>query len=166
MTTETWNSTKAEWRRAFEALVGDFRPKYLAEVQRLAESLRSEFEAGGLRGYLDDDDNADPSDPRPMDRLEDLCAEHFGIQVARSDHGDLTERDPVLAQLVVASSPSADDVSEDAGYRGIPGSVRATYASARDVFAVAIARGWRKLEKGEWTPEVPTILRWAQEVRS
>jgi hypothetical protein len=165
-THKTWNVTRAAARAAFEALVVQFRPLYLAEVARLAETLRPKFESGELRGYTDEDDDARVGQAVPMDRLEDLCNEHFGLQAPGTFEGGIVDRDPVTAELVLAASPSAEDVIND-GNRGHARSTLAMFAAARDVLAFAIARGWRKPRSDEeWTPGLAAILKMAQEVRS
>jgi hypothetical protein len=147
MAFETWGDTKAAWRSSFDALVERFRPLYLAEVVRCAETLRPRFESGELHGYRPDDDGDVSSESlAPMDRLEDLCAEHFGIrvdEVERVEDGRSylydVERDPRTADMILEVSPSAEGGSVTG--QDVP-SFNAKYSIAWDVLAVARARGW------------------------
>ncbi|WP_242344019.1 hypothetical protein [Anaeromyxobacter terrae] len=167
--TETWSDTRASWRAAHEALIERFRPLYIAELERFAETLRPRFEAGELRGYIDELDDGAGRDVRlPMDRLEDLCAEYFGIAVGRRwrDFDD-EDADRLTAQLILAASPAGAAVL-NSNNRGVTLPALATWAVTRDVFSVAIVRGWRVPDEArdEWTPEPHIIATWANEVRS
>lgn len=140
----TWSDTGASWRRAQEELAAKFRPLYLAELERFAETLRPRFESGELHGCTDDDINAGA-------RLEALCMEHFGLRVV----------DPATADMILAVSPSAGQASDP---NQEVSSFNASYACAWDVLAVARARGW-------YTPaadEEPALeaSRWAHEARA
>lgn len=121
-----WGATKGSWNAGQKALVDRFRPLYLAEVARFAEALRPQFEAGELRGYREEIDGVDLGRATPLERLEDMCAEHFGL---RTDHA--------AEGLVISVSPSAAAATlSGAGVRN------AVFACAWDVLAVARARGW------------------------
>jgi hypothetical protein len=141
MAHETWGDTKATWRAAQEALVERFRPLYLAEVERFAEELRPQFEAGELRGHCAEDlerEDTEEGFRAPFWRLEDLCAAHFGIEVDHVD-GYRVERDPATAALILATSPSAEATYDDG--QGLPSS-HAKQAISWDVLVIARARGW------------------------
>lgn len=155
-----WNEAKACWQAAQEALVARFRPEYLAEVVRLAETLRREFEAGGIYGYRGGD-NGTAIESTPIERLEELCAEHFGIQVddeERDGNAYQVERDFMTARMILAVSPSADGAS-DPGVEAE--SFNARVAAAWDVLAVARARGWYNPTPDESPDAAET--RWALE---
>jgi hypothetical protein len=165
----------AAWPAAFRELVERFRPSYMVEIVRLAERLRPGFESGEFRGYIgevDDDVDWGTGLPRktllPMERLEDLCAEHFGIAEGRN-WGDFNSQnaDRLTSQLILEVSPAKEDVVTETN-RGATLPALASWALSQDVLSVAIVRGWRVPDaaRDEWTPEPSLIAQWAREVLS
>lgn len=156
---EKWDEAKVSWQAAQEALVARLRPLYLAEVARFAETLRPDFEAGRLYGYRGGD-NGTSIESTPIGRLEELCAEHFGIQVddeERDGNAYQVERDFMTARMILAVSPSADGASDPGAEAE---SFNAQFAAAWDVLAVARARGWYKPTPDE-SPDVEET-RWVE----
>ncbi len=131
MAYETWSDTRAAWRASFEALVARFRPAYLAELERFAETLRPLFASGALRGATDDDQDG-------LEALELLAAAHFGIQV-HEEKNRFLEDDETTAKMILAVSPSGDEAYCDGQEIA---SFNAAYAVSWDVLAIARARAW------------------------
>jgi hypothetical protein len=157
---KTWKETQGAWRMAYDRLIEQFRPLYFAEVQRLAEKLRPQFKAGRVGGILDAPDGE--IDPEAIDRLEDVCADYFGVSEGRAwDDWDNPKADRMTAHLILAVSPSASYVC-DGAMRGSTPSELATMAAANDVLACAIARRWHvpNEERDESTPGLATITLW------
>ncbi len=162
MLNETWNGTMA-------AVLEQLRAAYMAEVQRFAETLRPRFESGELRGYTDDDGVRDmrerPGKPRPgawrapLFRLEDLCEQHFGLDVDAPETDAAAQEVFRRAYLIRSVSPSDALLTEDAQ----PIAGQATIAVAGDVLAIARARGWYE----PTVDEDPSLEKtaWAQEAR-
>src|SRR5512138_3205272 len=166
MAHETWSETTTAWRREHAALVAKFRPKYLAELERFAETLQPRFEAGELRGITDDDCDREMFGTgdrwrSPIWKLADLCREHFGIErTYKVGEVRARERDPVTAELILACSPSAEEVQLHVDDTASASSVAAD-AITWDVIAIARARGWYTPTEGE-EPALEST-RWAEE---
>jgi hypothetical protein len=149
-----------EGRVAWDRFVAESRPRYVAEIHRLATRLRGKFERKEIGGVLDALEprrvrgRATDEDSRPYDRLWELCGRHFGL--LRSDWR--------AARVVLSVSPSADwAVAHESG--SDPPTI-ATAAAAQDVQALAIALGWSvpDKERAESVPSKQRVLWWARAV--
>lgn len=131
---EAWPDAVAEMKAATDAIVARFRPAYLAEVRRFAEELRPRFESGELYGYRSEDEDG-------MDRLENLCAERFGVEVRQvPDDVRYYVGDEETANMINAVSPSAPHWEPESEWNH-PGYC-AKACIAFDVIAVARALGF------------------------
>lgn len=106
---------------------------YLAEVERFTEELRPRFESGEVGAW-------DGNDTGPTDRLEELCAERFGLQVTKIGWGEYEGGDLEQALLILFVSPSSDSV--DRGANWAHECLAAAAAVATDVLASARRCGW------------------------
>ena len=157
----TWRSALAAWPEAVAAMkassaaiVERFRPAYFAELRRFTEELRPRFAAGELYGYRGDDDQ------EGQDRLEELCAERFGVEVRRVEGEEVG--DEITANMINAVSPSAEHwMPEEDWYH--PGYC-AQACAAFDVLAVARALGIHRPAPDEAPGE--KLTKWAQGVFS
>lgn len=171
-----------EWQKAEAEALASLRAAYLADLNRLALSLRPRFESGELRGYNDRDGDEEDEARRafflthpgpsgdggdayakfvrerpklPPDILDDACAEFFGLDEAAQerDFGAAFRR----ASLLRSVSPG-DEHTEDAQ----PNIGQAVIAVSLDVIAIARARGWYEPTPDECPPQEWT--RWAKEI--
>lgn len=143
----TWSDIRASWRRAKEELLGRFRPLYLVELERFAETLRPRFEAGELYGYRDDEAG--------REQLDGAIEAHFGLEVPDGDEA--------TAHLILAVSPSASDEELADNIQSSDWShvaCAAREAVLCDVLGVARARGWYTADAGE-APAFD-LSRWAR----
>jgi hypothetical protein len=162
-----WTSATADWHAAQARLVERFRPAYLAELERFAEELRPGFVSGELRGYRDVDEGlgydarqaGDEDYIDPDARLEELCAEHFGLEVEQA--GSTYVGDEAMANLILAMSPAAEHWQPGTGWYH-PAN-RATLCVAWDVLAIARALGIYEATADE-SPSLEATA-WAREVR-
>lgn len=114
-----WPDAVAEMKAQTDAIVARFRPAYFEEVRKLAETLRPRIATEELSDYPADDDDETPFlDGRH--RLEELCAEHFGVVVTANRQTGECHGDEVLAEMICAVSPSAErwDPREDWSHPG------------------------------------------------
>lgn len=137
MTTKrTWIDTKA---------LSVLRAAYLAEVERFAEGLRPRFEAGELRKNVPSDYPAAQTPgaipDTPMERLERLCEERFGLNGRRYYEARIPEVE-AAAHLVLAVSPHVVVAVDDDDGAMIWD--QACHAVALDVLASARSRGWTR----------------------
>jgi hypothetical protein len=112
------------------------RAAYLAEVERLAETLRPRFESGELHGWNSPSDPADSSN-HPTMRLEDELAEYVC--------------DFPSAYLVLACSPAETGI--DGGICLADAQSAARECLVTDVFRAARERGWWRPGADEYIGE-------------
>lgn len=116
------------------------RRDYLGRVKAFAEELRPRFKAGELHCYRD----SDPEMDMPMDRLEVLCRERFGLTVTERQVGNgftYLDGDEPSAHVILAVSPMAKEITEISGASDSPCD-SAAMAAAHDVLTVARERRW------------------------
>jgi hypothetical protein len=165
--TKSWPQAAAGWHAAQKALIERFRPAYFAELQRFAEELRPAFASGELRGFRDEDEKGydarqagEEEYTTPDQKIEDLCAERFGLEIENVRGRRVG--DEAMANLILAVSPTAaaGHWAADGGWLHPAG--RAACCAAWDLTAVARAMGLY-----EATPdECPDLdeTRWAEDL--
>ena len=143
----TWPETLAAWPEAFRGLVERFRPLYVAEVARLAATLRPRFESGELHAMTDDELEDDAGAMAPIWRVQAAAGEHFGLVRAggREGRSSGVEREERIcdgaghvAHMILAVSRSAPFMDE--GWDHV--AYQANEAAMWDVVLHARAAGW------------------------
>lgn len=134
-----------------QAQIPALRAAYMAEVARLAETLRPRFEAGEIRANREVDFarfdepgvrcTREDLENMPMGRVERIVAEHFGLVVTVTDdadvYGSTFEGDGAAAYLVLACSPNEERVGDSWGHP----CYHAQTSAALDLITAARARG-------------------------
>ncbi|MFY3742457.1 hypothetical protein ACOQFB_00995 [Anaeromyxobacter sp. Red801] len=139
---QSWPVAVEAMKAAEESVLAQFRPAYLAEVERFAEELRPRFEKGDLRASVvvaPGSAGEERAKQAALDRLEGACAERFGVEVVRA--GYEVEGDDVLGRMICAVSPSAPSWDVDDGDWSHP-CCAAQACACSDVVAVARRAGW------------------------
>lgn len=163
----------AAWQKAEADALEGLRVAYMADLNRLAETLRPRFESGELYGYRDDETNARLDEafrwreahpgfteeeraafekslpPWAPEMVEEACAAFFGLDEAHEERDfEATFR---RASLLRAVSPGDSTTLPDGPV--IPSAVMAISA---DVFTIARVRGWYTRPDGEGPTEEDT----------
>jgi hypothetical protein len=133
-----WPETLRAWPSAFNELAERFRPLYMAEVARLADTLRPRFESGELRGFTDEDleDGASGRDS-PLWKIEAAAGEHFRL-VRRGEDPEPYDGAELVAGVILGVSPSAPFTGD--GWEHV--AYQANEAATWDVLLHARGQGW------------------------
>jgi hypothetical protein len=137
-----WPETLDAWPAAFRWLVDRFRPLYMAEVARLAETLRPRFESGELHAMTDDElEDGENGATAPVWRIEAAAGDYFGLTkgaTGQEEQHPLTGSEHI-AHMVIAVSPSAPYVVDE-GWKHV--AYEARDAAMWDVILYAREHGW------------------------
>lgn len=147
----------AAWQAVQDQVVALLRPAYLAELERLALSLRPRFESGELRGFTDEDAEREVREKgwqAPAWKLEEACARWFGLD----ERGQERDLDAACRAADLIRQVAPGDAYTEADQ---PPLGQAVIAIACDVVAIARARNWYKPTADECPAE--EFTKWATE---